>query len=789
MTFKVNKAAILGSGVMGSAIAAHFANAGIASILLDLPPKAGYDSKEGGDPNALARAGLQNILKSKPAAFYRQDFASMIEIGNFDSDFEKIRDCDLILEVVVERMDIKKALFKRIDSVRKSGSLVLSNTSGLSIQTMAADCSEDMRFHFAGMHFFNPPRYLKLLEIIPGKETLPEVTSFLISFGEDTLGKGVVVCKDTPNFIANRIGIYGIMHAIRTMVEDGYTIQEVDAFMGPVVGNPKSAIFRTADIVGLDTLGHVSRNLWELCPEDDERDIFQMPDILKQLLDTGALGAKNGKGFYSKGKEKDIQHWDPKAGAYVEKQKLSFASIAAARNEETVQGRIRTLLMGKDRASHFIGKNFSATFLYCAKRLGEISDSLVDIDNAMKWGFGWELGPFEKWDLLGVADTVAKMQAAGASIPENISRFLEQGNKTFYKKEKGEDYYYDFRSSGYQPIIRNPKVTILSNLKRKNKPIASNSGASLIDLGDGVACLEFHSKMNAVGGEIMTMAKKAVEETEKNFRALVIANQGSHFSAGANIMLVLMSIMEEEWDEIDFTIRQFQKMNMLFRYSSKPVVAAPFGMTLGGGCEICLHADQVVASAESYMGLVEVGVGLIPAGGGTKEMLLRGMSGLPEEVIALPFLKKIFETIAMGKVSTSAEEAQVFGFLRPTDRIILNGDHLIHYAKQAAIGLAESGYRQPRPRHDIQVTGRPGLTAVQVLVAGMREGGLISEHDAVIALKLAGILTGGHLSAPQKVSEQYLLDLEREAFLSLCGMPKTQARIKHMLEKGKPLRN
>lgn len=783
MTFKIDKVAVLGSGVMGSAIAAHFANAGIPSLLLDLPPK------DGGPGDALAQAGLRGAVKAKPAAFYLPEFASMVETGSLQSDLEKIRGCDLILEVVVERMDVKKDLFKRIDAVRKPGTLVATNTSGLSVNAMVAECSEDMRRHFAGIHFFNPPRYLKLLEIIPSQDTLAEVVDFFRAFGEDVLGKGVVICKDTPNFIANRIGIYGIMHAMRTMAEDSYSIQEVDSFMGPIIGNPKSAIFRTADIVGLDTLGHVARNLWDACEGDDERDMFRTPEVLKQLLDLGALGAKNGKGFYNKGADGEIRHWDSKAGAYASKQKLSFASIALARNEDSLKGKLRILLTGKDRASAFLWKSFSATFLYCAKRLGEISDSLVDIDNAMKWGFGWELGPFAKWDILGVPETVARMKAEGRTIPAHIERFVAAGNRTFYKNEAGVDYFYDFQAGAYKPVLRNRKAILLGNLRRQDKVVASNSGASLIDLGDGVACLEFHTKMNAVGGEILSMARKAVEEVERNFRGLVIANQGPHFSAGANIMLVFMSIMEEEWDEIDLTIRQFQKMNMLFRYSSKPVVAAPFGMTLGGGCEICLHADQVVASAETYMGLVEAGVGLIPAGGGTKEMLLRGMDGAPDEAIALPYLKRIFQAIAMGKVSSSGEEARSLGFIRASDRVILNGDHLIHYAKQAAIGLAESGYRQPRIRSDIPVTGRQGLAAVKVMVAGMKEGGFISDHDEVVALKLAGILTGGDLSGPQKVGEQYLLDLEREAFLSLCGMRKTQERIKYMLEKGKPLRN
>ncbi|MBF0430064.1 MAG: enoyl-CoA hydratase/isomerase family protein [Fibrobacteria bacterium] len=783
MEDRIKKVAVMGSGVMGSAIAAHFANVGIPSILMDLP------AKDGNDRNAVARAGLASVVKSKPASFYLKDFASLIELGNFDDDLEKIAECDLILEVIIERMDVKKEFFKKIDENRKPGTLVASNTSGLLINEMAADCTEDMRQHFFGMHFFNPPRYLKLLEIIPGRDTLPEVISFMKNFGSDVLGKGIVVCKDTPNFIANRIGMYAIMHAMRTMVEDGYSIQEIDAFTGTNIGHAKSATFRTGDLVGLDTLAHVANNLYEYCPEDDERDMFKTPAFLVKLIKDGALGAKSGKGFFSRTKKKEILHLDHKTGEYVNKEKLSFPSIALARSEDTAAGKIRAMTSAQDGASKFLWKNLSSTLLYCAKRMGEITDSIVDIDNAMQWGFGWEIGPFGTWDILGVNKVAEYLKKEGRELPENISKFLEAGHKTFYKTEKGVEYFYDFNAGDYKERDRGPNVLILKNLKAQEKTVCENSGASLIDLGDGVACLEFHTKMNAIGGEIISFSKKAMEEVEKNFRGLVIANQGAHFCAGANIMMILMSIMEEEWDDIELMIRQFQQMNMRFRYSPRPVVAAPFGMTLGGGCEVSIHSDQIVAAAETYMGLVEVGVGLLPAGGGTKEMLMRAMDKAPKGAVELPFLQKVFETIGMAKVATSGEEARQMGFLTSADKVIVNNDQLIHKAKQAVIGLAESGYTPGTPRTNIPVMGRPGLALIKLMVSGMREGGFISEHDEHIATVIGKVMTGGDISGPQEVSEQYLLDLEREHFLRLCGTRKTQERIKYMLEKGKPLRN
>jgi 3-hydroxyacyl-CoA dehydrogenase len=784
MQRKIKRVAVLGSGVMGGAIAAHFTNVGIPCLLLDIP------AGEGEDPNMISLTGYKNVQKAKPAAFYSKTFASRIQVGNFKDDLEKIADCDMIIEVVIEKMDIKKELFKKIDAVRKPSAIVATNTSGLSVNEMIADCSEDMKKHFIGMHFFNPPRYLKLLEIIPCKHTDPELTRFICDFGENVLGKGIVLCKDTPNFIANRIGSYAISKTIQIMLEDKYTIQEVDAFTGPNIGHPKSATFRTADIVGIDTLSHVSENLYHGLKDDDEKDIFMIPDFIRKMVESGVLGAKTKKGFYLKTEDKEIKFLDYTTGEYLSKEKLKFSSIAAARNQETVEGKIKAIIGAKDRGSEFLWKLISSTFLYCVKRMGEIADTLVNMDNAMQWGWGQQIGPFGKMDILGVSKSVERMKKEGMEIPQIIEDFLADGNGSFYKTENGIDYYYDFPSKSYKEIGRNAKILILKNIKDQNKTVVSNSGATLLDIGDGVACLEFHSKMNTVGPDIISLTKKALDEVDKNFRAMVIGNQHlMAFSAGANLMLLLMNIMEDEWDEVDFMIHTFQKVNMGLRYSPKPVVAAPHGLALGGGCEVTIHADYVVASAETYMGQVELGAGVIPAGGGTKEMLLRTMDGVPPNAIEIPFLQKVFETIAMAKVSTSAEEAKGLGFLKPTDRVIVNSDHQLHYAKQAAIGLAESGYSQPAMRTDIPVLGKEGFAAVKAVVYNMLEGKFITEHDAAIALKLGKVLTGGDITGKQLVSEQYLLDLEREAFLSLCGMRKSLERMKHILETGKPLRN
>ncbi len=780
----IKKVAVLGSGVMGSAIAAHFTNVGIPCLLLDIP------AKEGDNPNAISQNGLANIKKSKPAAFYSKKFSSLIRVGNFKDDLDKIADCDLVIEAIVELMDIKKEVLKNIDTHRKPSTIVATNTSGLSINEMIADCSDDLKKNFLGMHFFNPPRYLKLLEIIPSAHTDPALMEFICSFGENVLGKGIVICKDTPNFIANRIGSYAVAKSIAVMQEGSYTIQEVDAFTGANIGHAKSATFRTADIVGIDIFAHVSEILYKGVADDDESDIFKIPDFMNTMISSGVLGSKTGKGFYFKTKEKEIRQFNYKTGEYLAKEKLQFKSIAAARSQETVAEKIRAMIGAKDRGSEFLWKLFSSTFLYCAKRMGEIADTLVEMDNAMQWGWGQQIGPFGKIDALGGSDCIEKMKKEDQVIPEIIEDFIAGGNKTFYKTEEGVDYYYDFRSKSYKEIEQSKKIIILKNIRDQNKVVMSNSGASLLDIGDGVACLEFHSKMNAIGPDIISMANKAVQEVDKNFRALVIGNQHlSAFSAGANLMLLLMAIMEQEWDEVDFIIRSFQKAHLNLRFSPIPVVAAPHGLTLGGGCEMTLHTDMVIANAETYTGLVEIGAGVIPAGGGTKEMLLRAMDGMPEGAIELPYLQKVFETIAMAKVSTSAEEARDLGFLRPVDRIIINGDHQLHFAKMAAIGLAEAGYTQPRQRTDIPVMGIPGFAAIKAVVANMREGELISEHDAVIALKLGKILTGGDVSGMHLVSEQYLLDLEREAFLSLCGMCKSQERIKYILETGRPLRN
>jgi 3-hydroxyacyl-CoA dehydrogenase len=655
-----------------------------------------------------------------------------------------------------------------------------------------------MKACFLGVHFFNPPRYLRLLELIPIQETAPEVLQQMQDLGENILGKGTVICKDTPNFIANRIGMYSIMNTLQVMEEGKYSIQEVDTFTGTLIGHAGSATFRTADLVGLDTLVHVANNLYNSCTEDEERDVFKIPVFLEQLVKQGALGAKSGKGFFIKDKDRNILHLDylnieeEKEPQYLSKEKIKLESIGKAKKIEDLSERLEYLLWSsnpKDKVGDFLWNNFSALFLYSIRRMGEIADSLVDIDNGMKWGFGWQFGPFEKWDAIGVRRSVQRMEEEGTHIPQTLKVFLDQGHETFYKVEEGTDYFYDFATESYKEIIRDSKVVLLHHLKRGNNIILQNDGASLIDLGNGVACFEFHTKMNAVGQEIISMSQKVMEEVEQNWKGLVIANQGPHFCAGANLMMILMAILDGEWENLERIVKDFQDMNMRFRYSDVPVVAAPFGMTLGGGCEVCLHADQTLAHGETYMGLVEAGVGLLPAGGGTKEMLLRSMSKAPSGSLELPFLKEVFESIAMAKVSTSAGEARQLGFLTSSDSVVINRDHQIHYAKSAVLGMAEAGYRRPHVRNDIKVAGRSGMATVKLLLGGMLEGGYISEHDYKVSLKVGQVLTGGNLTGSQLVTEQYLLDLEREHFLSLCGTLKTQERIQHMLTKGKPLRN
>src|SRR5687768_5086522 len=816
----VKKAAVLGAGTMGAQIAAHLANAGIPTLLLDIAPQeASSGSSEAEtrplgaqDQNAIARAGYEAAKKAKPAAFSTADRASLVTIGNFQDGLPKLKDCDLIIEAVVENLEIKRSLYEKVEQHRKPGSVIASNTSGIPLKLLAEGRSDDFRAHFLGMHFFNPPRYMHLVELIPTKATKGEVSCSMSGFLDERLGKGVVVAKDRPNFIANRIGTYGALVTMRTMIDDGYSIEEVDKITGPAAGRPKTATFRTFDLVGLDVFAHVVKNLHENLPDDPEREMFVMPEFVTKMIERKLLGNKTKAGFYQRKQgetgKREICAIDGQTLDYRPAQKVKLPSLDVAKNIEDTRERLKTVVWSKDRVGAFLWKTISRTLTYTAERIPEIADTVVEVDRAMRWGFNWELGPFEVWDAIGVEKSVAKLKEEGRAVPANVQAMLDSGARTFYKQEDGQRFYFDFSSSNYVPLADPPGTIILKSLKDRgtgvppvihaqdaratNGVIKKNSGASMIDLGDGVACLEFHSKMNSIGGDTLEMLRFAIAETEKNFAGLVVGNQGVNFSVGANLMLMLMEAQDENWEELDMIGRYFQSSVMSLRYSAKPVVVAPFQMVFGGGCEMVLHADRVRASAETYIGLVEVGVGIIPAGCGTKEMLVRALDSIPadmKDADPFPFVKRAFETIALAKVATSAEQARDFGFLREEDSISMNADRLIADAKQQVLALAAAGYVQPQPRTDILALGAPGLATLKLGVHLMKRAGYISDHDALIGEKLARILTGGDLNHATRVSEQYLLDLEREAFLSLIGTRKTQDRIAHMLKTGKPLRN
>ncbi|HWS99362.1 MAG TPA: 3-hydroxyacyl-CoA dehydrogenase/enoyl-CoA hydratase family protein [Pyrinomonadaceae bacterium] len=801
---RIEKAAVLGAGTMGAQIAAHLANARIPTVLLDIVPREPapeeqakgltLESKE--VRNRIARAGFEAAKKAKPAAFFTSDLASLVTVGNFDDDMKQLKDCDLIIEAVVENLEIKRKLYERVEEFRRPGSVVASNTSGIPIRQLAEGRSEDFRAHFLGVHFFNPPRYLHLVEIIRTEWTKPEISCAMAGFLDQRLGKGVVPAKDRPNFIANRIGTYGAMVTIKTMLDDGYSIEEVDKITGQPVGRPKTATFRTFDLVGLDVFGHVVKNLYEALTEDEEREVFVAPEFLSQMIGRGILGNKTKGGFYKRqkgeGEKQEIWTLDHASLEYKPAQKVKLPALDMAKNIEATPERIKALAWGKDRVGAFLWKTMSRTFRYAANRIPEIADTVVEVDRAMKWGFNWELGVFETWDAIGVEKSVARMKEEGQTVPANVQAMLDAGATSFYKTEGGQKSYFDFASKEYKPAGELPGVIILKSVKDRTGVIKKNAGASLVDLGDGVACLEFHSKMNSIGGDTLQMLKQSLSEVEKNFQGLVVGNQGVNFSVGANLMLLLLEAQEENWEEIDMIIRAFQNATMSLRYSAKPVVVAPFQMTFGGGCEMALHGDRVRAAAETYIGLVEVGVGLIPAGAGTKEMLVRALDSIPkgaDDADPFPFVKRAFETIAMAKVATSAEEARALGFLAEDDSVSMNGDRLIADAKQEVIALASTGYVRPQQRQDVLALGLSALATIKLGIHQMKRGGFISDYDALIGEKLARILTGGDLNHPTRVSEQYLLDLEREAFLSLCGERKTQERIGHMLKTGKPLRN
>lgn len=801
---RIDKAAVLGAGTMGAQIAAHLANAGVPTLLLDIAPREltadeqakGLTLESPQVRNRIARNGFDAAKSSKPAAFFTPDNASLVSVGNFDDDLAKLKDCDLIVEAVVENLAIKRVLFERVEQDRRPGSIVASNTSGIPIHLLADGRSEDFKEHFLGVHFFNPPRYLHLVEIIRTEWTKPEVSCFLYGFLDERLGKGVVPAKDRPNFIANRIGTFGALYTIKTMLDDGYSIEEVDKMTGPAVGRPKSATFRTFDLVGLDVFTHVIKNLYEALPEDEEREMFVVPGVLAEMVQRGLLGNKTKAGFYKKqkgeGDKREIWTLDTATLDYRPSEKVKLPALDMAKNIEDLPERIKALVWSKDRTGAFLWKTLSRTLAYAARRIPEIADNVVEVDRAMRWGFGWELGPFEVWDAIGVEKSVTRMKEEGVTIPANVEQMLAGGARSFYKKDNGESSYFDFKAGKYVPLADQPGVLVLKSIKDRTGVIKKNAGASLVDLGDGVACLEFHSKMNAIGGDTLQMLKFALSEVDKNFVGLVVGNQGANFCVGANIMLMLMEAQDENWEELDMMGRVFQTATMSLRYSPKPVVVAPFQMVFGGGCEMVLHADRVRAAAETYIGLVEVGVGIIPGGGGTKELLVRMLDLIPkgtDDADPFPFVKRAFETIALAKVATSAEEARALGFLSHDDSVSMNQDRLIADAKKEVLALAATGYVAPQQRTDILALGNPALATFRLGIHQMKRAGYISDHDALIGTQLARILTGGDLNHTTRVSEQYLLDLEREAFLSLIGTRKTQERMAHMLKTGKPLRN
>ena len=794
MVKRIRRAAVLGSGVMGSGIAAHLANVGIPTLLLDIVPRELTKEEEAKGltlehkevRNRLVNQALQKLLKQKPAPLMSKANLSLIEVGNFEDDFHRLAEADWIIEVVVENLDIKKGVLARVDEVRKPGTIVSSNTSGISIEAMAEGRSEDFKKHFLGTHFFNPPRYLKLLEIIPTKDTDPKVVSYMKTFGEEVLGKGVVMAKDTPNFIANRIGTYGLLVTVREMMKGGYSVGEVDSITGPLIGRPKSATFRTLDVVGLDTFIHVANNVFEKV-EGEEKEAFRVPDFMKAMLEKGWLGSKSGQGFFVK-QGKEIFELNYETLEYEPRKKLTTPAVEMSKQAKGLANKLKALVYADDRAGTFLWNITAPVLLYSAKLLGEIADDLAAIDRAMKWGFGWELGPFEMWDAIGVEPSIRKMQAEGMEIPSWVTDMLANGFTSFYQLEKGQVFYYD--RGEYKPIEENPKAIYIKRIKEQKGVIKKNSGASLIDLGDDVALLEFHSPNNAIGTDIVQMINYALEEVDHNYKGLVIGNQGKNFCVGANLAMMLMEAQDENYFELELAVRQFQQAMMNIKYSPKPVVAAPFAMTLGGGTEVCLATAHIQAAAETYMGLVEVGVGLIPGGGGNKELYIKHLNSLPNGIDfdLQKIANKVFETIAMAKVSGSAAEARELNFLNQRDGITMNSDHLIYEAKQAVISLYDQGYRPP-VRKKVPVVGETGYAALLLGAQSMFHSGYISEHDLKIAKKLAYVIAGGKVPYGTEVDEQYLLDLEREAFLSLIGEPKTQARMQHMLVKGKPLRN
>ncbi|MFZ6052802.1 3-hydroxyacyl-CoA dehydrogenase/enoyl-CoA hydratase family protein [Halocola ammonii] len=801
MKRQINKVAVLGSGVMGSRIACHFANIGLEVLLLDIVPRelnekekaAGKSLEDKDVRNRIVNESLQSAIKSNPSPIYKKSFADRITTGNFDDDMAGIADCDWTIEVVVERLDIKQKVFENVEKHRKEGTLITTNTSGIPIKLMTEGRSEDFQKHFCGTHFFNPPRYLELLEIIPAPTTDPEVIDFLMEYGSKYLGKTTVPCKDTPAFIANRIGVYSIQSLFHMVKDMGLSVEDVDKLTGPVLGRPKSATFRTCDVVGLDTLVHVANGVRENCPDDERQDVFEIPDYVQKMVDNGWLGSKSGQGFYKKIKDDQgksvILSLDLDTLEYSEKEKTNFPTLQTTKGVDDLHKRVKMLYNGQDKAGEFYRKSFNGLFQYVSNRIPEISDELYKIDDGMRAGFGWKLGPFQNWDAVGVKAALEKMEADGQKPAQWVYDMLDSGAETFYKLENGTKKFWDIESKSYKVIPGQEDQVVLANIPDE-KVLWSNSGTTIKDLGDGILNIEFHTKMNTIGGEVIEGLNKAIDMAEADYKGLVVSNEGNNFSAGANVGMIFMMAVEQEFDELELAIRTFQNTMMRMRYSAIPVVAAPHQMALGGGCELCMHADKVIAHAETYMGLVEFGVGVIPGGGGTKEFVTRLSDELKDGDIRVNQLRNRFLTIGQAKVSTSAHEAFELGYLQEgKDEVIVSRAHQVAYAKNACLQLANKGYSMPAERTDITVMGQEGLGIVYVGANSMFSGNYISEHDKLISEKLGEVMCGGDLSERQQVSERYLLDLERKAFLELCMQKKTLERLQSMVQKGKVLRN
>ena len=805
MPFEIKKAAVLGAGVMGAAIAAHLTNAGIECVLLDIiPPELTEDDKKKGlteeSPawrNRFAQKGLAAILKAKPAAFYTKKNASMVKTGNFEDHLGWLVDCDWVIEAVVENLEIKQGLLARVEKVVNDRCIVSTNTSGIPIRDIAVNLSPKLKERFLGTHFFNPPRYMKLLELIPGEQTKKEVVDFMVRFCEDVLGKGVVICKDVPNFIANRIGVFDISNAIHIMLEKNLRVEELDAIIGKSLGRPGSAIFGTLDLVGLDTGYHVMKNLYEAVPDDEGRSYFMPSEFMQKMMEKKWLGNKTRQGFYKKTTDaagnKVKLVLDYRTMEYVPPTSPKYESLATARKKEgTFADKLKTIFYGDDVAAEVAREYLINNFIYAANRIPEICDSIVAVDNAMKWGYNHKLGPFEMWDAVGLEESVALMKKMNKNVPKKVEDMLKAGFTSFYQKRADGIYYFDFATMGYVRLPENPKVILLPSLKERNRLVEGNAGASLLDIGDGVACLEFHTKMNAVDQDVIQMIFDACDIVENDFAGLVVGNHAQNFSVGANIFMVLMASQKGDWDILEKLVADFQNANMRMKYLAKPVVSAPAGMALGGGCEIAMHAARCQPCGETYIGLVEVGVGVIPSGGGTKELMVRMTEGIPDGTVEQGlnlqhYYAKVFENIGMAKVATSAMEAMELGYIRKTDGISLNRDHQLWDAKQVVLGLSRF-YKKPRPA-TIPVMGENFRGMVDVILHNMKHGNFTSDYDVHVGKKLAYVISGGDCSEGTPVSEQEILDLEREAFLSLLGEAKTQDRIMHMLTTGKPLRN